>query len=193
MNEEKKTELKVKKDKKPRVKKKERAKKSSGFNILDVLIAAGLLIFVAVIVLVYSPVNLFNINSEDCTIIYSVCISGVTADYAGTVKVGDVVTDADGYRLGTVVSDVEIEAHVVYEYREGDDGNGSIAKITHPELVDLTITISADAKINGDGFTVDGKRIALEAEYDLVFPGLESKGVCVSLSEEKSNDAGAAK
>lgn len=193
MNEEKKTDLKVKKDKKSRVKKKERANKSAGFNILDALIAVGLLVFVAVIVLVYSPVNLLNINSEDSTIIYSVCVSGVTADYAGSVKIGDVVTDSDGYRLGTVVSDVEIEAHVVYEYRESGEGSGSIDKITHPDLVDLIITISADAKTNDDGFIVDGKRIALEAEYDLVFPGLETKGVCISLSEEKSNDAGASK
>ncbi len=182
---------KIKNDNKTRKKKKERVRKNNSFNILDALIIICLLALIAVMFFVYSPLNLFYINSDSSTIIYSVCIPGVSADYAGNVKVGDVVTDTNGFKLGTVAADVSIEAHAVYEYRENDDGSGSITKITHPELVDLIITISSDAKINDDGYTVDGKRIALEAEYDLVLPGFESKGVCISLSEEKSSDAGA--
>lgn len=183
-------EIKINNDKKTSKKKKERVKKNSSFNILDILIVVGLLAFVAIIVLVYSPVGFLDINSDNSTIIYSICISGVDADFAGSVKIGDVVTDVSGYKLGVVASDVEIEPHVIYEYRENDDGSGSIVRITHPELVDLIITISADAVIKDDGYMVDGKRISLETEYDLVFPGFESKGVCVSLSVEKSNEAG---
>ena len=177
-------------NKKTSKKKQERVKRSNGFNILDALIILGLLAFVAVIVLVYSPAEFFNINSDNGTIIYSVCISGVDADFAESVKIGDVVTDADGYKLGVVASDVVIEPHVIYEYRENDDGSGSISKITHPELVDLIITMSADAVVKDGGYMVDGKRISLESEYDLVFPRFESRGVCVSLSVEKSNEAG---
>ena len=193
MNEEKITDVKVKvkKEKNGRSKKKERNKKPGSFNILDALIVIGILAFAAVIIIVYSPIGLLKINSDDAVIIYTVSIQGVSADYAASVKVGDEITDAKGYNLGKVVSDVEVESHVVYEYRENGDGNGSIAVITHPELVDLIITVAANAKVNDDGYTVDGKRIALEAEYELVFPGFESKGVCISLSEEKTSDAGA--
>ena len=191
MNEDKMTDVRVKKDKKIRTKKNERVKKSGGFNILDAFIIIGILAFVAVIVIVYSPVGVFKFNSNDADIIYTVSVRGVSSDYAGSVKIGDVVTDSKGYNLGTVVSDVQIEPHVVYEYRENEDGSGSIVQINHPELVDLIITVSANAKVKEDGYTVDGKRIALEAEYELIFPGFESKGVCISLSEEKTNDAGA--
>ncbi len=191
MNEDKMTDVRVKKDKKNRTKKNERVKKSGGFNILDAFIIIGILAFVAVIVIVYSPVGVFKFNSNDADIIYTVSVRGVSSDYAGSVKIGDVVTDSKGYNLGTVASDVQIEPHVVYEYRENEDGSGSIVQINHPELVDLIITVSANAKVNEDGYTVDGKRIALEAEYELIFPGFESKGVCISLSEEKTNDAGA--
>ena len=193
MNEEKITDVKVKKEKKVRQKRKERTKKESSFNILDGFIVLGILSLVAILVLTYAPIGLLSINSDNATIIYSVTVEGVSADYAGSIKVGDVVTDSKGYNLGTVVSDVEIEPHAVYEYRENETGSGSIVKITHPELVDLIITVSANAKVSDDGYTVDGKRIALEAEYELVFPGFESKGVCVSLSVEKSNEAGASK
>ena len=193
MNEEKITDVKIKKEKKVRQKRKERTKKESSFNILDGFIVLGILALVAILVLTYAPIGLLSINSDNATIIYSVTVEGVSADYAGSIKVGDVVTDSKGYNLGTVVSDVEIEPHAVYEYRENETGSGSIVKITHPELVDLIITVSANAKVSDDGYTVDGKRIALEAEYELVFPGFESKGVCVSLSVEESNEAGAAK
>lgn len=191
MNDEKITSTMPQKGKKVSKKKKERESKKHTFNILDALILIGLTSLIAVIVFAYSPFGLLRINNENSTIIYSVCISGVSADYAGNVNVGDAVSDTDGYKLGRVVSDVDIIPHVVYEYRENDDGSGSIVSATHPELVDLIITISAEAKINEDGYSVDGKRIALEAEYDLVFPKFESKGVCISLSEEKLNDAGA--
>ena len=193
MNEEKITEVKKTKEKKQRANKKDNAKKSGGFNILDALIILGIVLFAAVIVIVYAPLGIFKFNSDNTVIIYTVAIQGVNADYASNVNIGDVVTDSNGYNLGTVVSDVEIEPHMVYDYRENDDGSGSIVKITHPELVDLVITVSANAKINDDGYTVDGKRIALESEYELVFPGFESKGVCISMSEEKANDVGAGK
>lgn len=188
-----KKDKKEKKRKEPKVSKSESKTRKRGFNLLDLLIIVSVLAAVTLIVLVYSPSGIFNINSDKANIIYSVCVSGVPADYAAAVSVGDAVSDIDGYDLGVVASDVEVEPHVIYQYNEYDDGGGSIREITHPELVDIVITISAKATVSEDGYSVDGKRIALEAEYELVLPGLESKGVCVSFSEEKANDAGAAK
>ncbi len=189
MNEEKIIDTKRTKNKKSA--KKERSSRKSGFNLLDVLIVISILAAVLLLVFVYSPTQLFNIKSNDAAIIYSICIPGVPAEYAGNINVADLVTDSKGYRLGEVASDVEVEPHVIYEYRENADGSGSIVEITHPDLVDLIITVSAKADVNEDGYTVDGKRIALEAEYELVLPGFESKGTCVSLSEENASEAGA--
>ncbi len=196
MNEEIMIEKKDKIDKKkrePKPPKTERKVRKRGFNILDLLIIVCVLAALTLIVLVYSPSGVFNINSDKADIIYSVCVSGVPADYAAAISVGDTVSDNDGYDLGMVASDVEVEPHVIYQYSEYTDGSGSINEITHPELVDIVITISAKATVAEDGYTVDGKRIALEAEYQLVLPRFESKGICVSLSEENASDAGASK
>lgn len=194
MNEDKVIEKdKTKKIKKRSASKSERSSRRSGFNLLDALILVCLVATVALVVLVYSPAEIFNLRSNDVTIIYSINVSGVPADYAATINVSDIVTDEEGYNLGVVASDVEVEPHVIYEYRENSDGSGSIVEILHPELVDLIITVSAKADINSDGYTVDGKRIALEAEYDIVLPEFVSKGICISLSEENANDAGASK
>ena len=57
MNEEKITEVKKTKEKKLRANKKDHAKKSGGFNILDALIILGIVLFAAVIVIVYAPLG----------------------------------------------------------------------------------------------------------------------------------------
>ena len=193
MNEEIMLESKPGKEKRQAGRKGEKKQRKNGFNALDALIIIAVLALVTVIILVYSPTEFLNLNADNTTVMYSVRISGVSANYAANVKVGDTVTDADGHKLGIVASDVEIEPHAVYKYQTDDSGNGSIVKITHPELVDIIITVTATAKKSDSGFTVDGKRIAVEVEYELVLPGFESKGVCVSLSEENADDGGAAK
>jgi hypothetical protein len=193
MNEEIMLESKPGKEKKPARRKSEKKQRKNNFNILDALIIVAVLALITVTVLVYSPTEILNLNSDNTTVMYSVCISGVSANYAASVKVGDTVSDADGHKLGIVASDVEIEPHAVYKYQTDESGNGSIVKITHPELVDIIITVTATAEKSDVGFTVDGMRIAIEAEYELVFPGFESKGVCISLSEEIAKDGGAAK
>lgn len=193
MNEEIMMGTKPQKEKKQRKPKSDKKAPKNGFNLLDAIIIVAVLALVAVILFVYSPAKLFSLSSDNVTIMYSVRISGVSADYAANVKVGDQVSDADGYKLGTVAADVEIEPYVVYEYRTDAEGNGSMVKLTHPELVDIIITVTATAKKNDDGFTVDGKRIAIEAEYAIVLPAFEGNATCVSLSEENSNDGGASK
>lgn len=182
INENKPKSIKQKKDKKER---------KSGFNFLDVLIIACVLSVVALLFFVYSPSEILSGNSREASIIYTIRISGVPAEYAAAISEGDEVTDPDGYVLGKVASEVEVEPHTIYQYRETYDGSGGIVSIEHPDLVDLIITVYAEADHNSDGYTVDGKRIAVEAEYDLVLPGFESKGTCISLSEEKASEVGA--
>ena len=176
---------------KKKMKKRDHGERKNRFNFLDLIIIACVLAIVALFFFVYSPTELFGINSKEVDIIYTVRISGVPAEYAAAISVGDRVADSDGYILGNVASAVEVESHSIYEYRETADGSGGIVSAVHPELVDLIITISAVADRTADGYKVDGKRIAVEAEYELVLPKFESKGICISLSEENASDAGA--
>lgn len=178
------------KSKKIRQKSEKKARRGT-FNFLDVIIIACIIAVVALLLLVYSPFEILGMNSRETTIIYTIRISGVPAEYAAAISVGDDVSDADGYILGNVASDVEVEPHNIYEYRENLDGSGGVVSIKHPELVDLIVTVSADADHSHDGYSVDGKRIAVESEYELVLPKFESKGICISLSEENASDAGA--
>ena len=162
----------------------------SGFNILDALIIFCVACAVALLFFVYSPLDLLSIRSDNTTVIYSVRVSGVPTEYAGSINIGDQVSDGNGYNLGTVASAVEVESHAIYNFDEITNG---IKPIVHPELVDLIITVSASAQKQEDGYSINGKRIAVEGEYELLLPGFEAKGICVSLSEENAREAGGVK
>ena len=184
-------QIKKEKIKKPKAAKSERRSRRTGFNFVDAIIILCIVSVIALMYFVYSPLELLGIGVKDSVIIYTVRVSGVPAEYAAAINPGDTLSDKDGYVLGKVASEVEIEPHSLYEYKENEDGNGGIVRITHPDLVDLVITVSASAEKSRDGYTVDGKRIAVEAEYQLLLPKFEAKGICISLSEEKIREGGA--
>ena len=182
--------IKKQKIKNPKAKREKRVRRNR-FNFIDAVIVICIVSVLALLYFVYSPLELLGIGTKETSIIYTVKVSGVPSEYASAIIVGDVISDSDGYVLGTVASEVEIEPHSIYEYRENEYGSGGIVRITHPDLVDLIITISAKSEKGRDGYSVDGKRIAVEAEYELMLPRFESKGICVSLSEENAREGGA--
>lgn len=170
--------------------KRESSSHRSGFNFVDAIIALCILSVLVLLYFVYSPLELLGIGTKETDIIYTVKISGVPSEYAAAINTGDVISDRDGYTIGTVAAEPEIEPYSVYEYKENEFGSGGIVSIAHPDLVNVIITVSASAQKGRDGYTVDGKRIAVEAEYELILPKFESKGICISLSEENPGDGG---
>lgn len=171
--------------------KREKRARGNRFNFIDAIIIICLISVLALLYFVYSPLELLGIGTTETDIIYTLKITGVPSEYAAAITIGDKIADSDGYELGTVATAVEIEPHSVYEYRENEFGSGGIVRITHPDLVDLIITVSATSEKSSDGYIVDGKRIAVEAEYHLLLPKFESKGICISLSEENMREGGA--
>ncbi|MGM9643118.1 MAG: DUF4330 domain-containing protein [Eubacteriales bacterium] len=163
------------------------------FNVLDALIIFCVLALAALLIFVYSPLKLFGFGTEQVDIIYTVRISGVPADYASMISIGDPVKDSNGHDLGRVASNVEVQEHFIYEYREDEHGSGGIVQIQHPELVDIIVTVLASADKSDEGYFLDGKRLAVESVCELVCPNLEATGICLSMSEENINEAGGAK
>ena len=191
MVEEKKTEITSDKKTKKKASASENKPGAFKFNFLDVIIVIMVLAIVLLIIFVYSPSRLIGAGGEETALIYTLRISGVSSDYVTSISAGDIITDENGYSLGIVASDVEAEPYVTYEYIKKPDGNGTIVSVKHPDLVNLFITVSANAELNADGYYVDGMRIAVEKEYRIILPGFEAKGVCIAISEEQANEAGA--
>jgi hypothetical protein len=171
--------------------KSEKKSRGVGFNFVDAIIVTCVVCVLALLYFVYSPLELLGIGTKGTNIIYTVKIFGVPSEYAAAINTGDTLSDSDGYFLGTVAAEVEIEPYSIYQYKDNEFGSGGIVRITHPDLVNLIITVSAGAEKSRDGYTVDGKRIAVESEYDLILPKFESQGICISLSEENTAEGGA--
>jgi hypothetical protein len=183
---------KIKKQKnKKTTQKREKKQRGNGFNFVDAIIIICIASVLVLMYFVYSPLELLGIGTKEVNIIYTVKISGVPSEYATAINPGDTLFDRDGYSLGTVAAEVEIEPYSIYEYKENEFGSGGIINITHPDLVNLIITVSAEAEKGKDGYEVDDKRIAVEAEYEIMLPKFESKGLCISLSEEIAGERGA--
>ncbi len=172
--------------------KKERpAGKRIGFNLLDVILIFALILAAGLVISVYSPGGLLFVADREVTLVYTIEVSGVPAEYASAISVGDSVYDADGYALGEIATDVEVEPYLVYEYKDSEEGLGSLVAVEHTDLkcLIITVTVKADYK-EGVGYTADGRRIAVGAKYDLVIPGFESSGECIGITAENSANGG---
>jgi hypothetical protein len=116
-----------------------------GFNFVDAIIVTCVVCVLALLYFVYSPLELLGIGTKGTNIIYTVKIFGVPSEYAAAINTGDTLSDSDGYFLGTVAAEVEIEPYSIYQYKDNEFGSGGIVRITHPDLVNLIITVSAGA------------------------------------------------
>lgn len=172
----------------PSGKKKDKKNGKKKFVVLDVVIIAVLVIAITLVVVVYSPLELFG-GGEKSQITFTVEIKGVDPRIASGISVGDPVS-VGSYSFGTVASAVEAEPYREYYY---DDESGEVNYIEHPDLADLLIVITADADSDEiKGFSVNGIRIAVGAGYELIMPGFTGHGICSGIIENQTSEGGGA-
>ena len=94
---------------------------------------------------------------------------------------GDPIFDANTKQpLGRVSAVESSREHAVFRYDE--ETGGSMEPI--PNSYDIFITVLADGVFEETvGYSVEEKRIAVGAEYMLLFPNFAGKGYCVSIRE----------
>lgn len=149
------------------------------FNFVDLLIVLSIL---AVIVFLFLFRDSFSSTSGgDVKVSYTVCLSGVDAAYVNKIREGDPIFDANtGRFLGTVSAVESGREHTVFRYDEKT--GGSMEPI--PDSYDVFVTVSADAVFEKTvGYSVEEKRIAVGAEYMLLFPDFAGKGYCITIRE----------
>lgn len=177
------------------VEKHKKAKKAGGsrhrFNALDAVLILMAIAAAGLLIAVYSPSALFGNTGKTARITYTVELTAVDPGLAAAVRVGDEVTDGNGYAIGQVAAEVEVAPYQIVSYSaDGDE----VILAEHPTLSNLLITISAEAADNGEsGYTVNGRRIAIGAGYTLVLPGFEGSGNCIGIIIDQSTDGGTAR
>ncbi len=160
-------------------------KKRIKTNIIDILIIAVLVAAIVLAALVYSPWELIDRiggSGEDVT--YTVEICGVdraiATAVAADVKEGQAVTEGASKKLlGVVAGPIEISNHEQVRY---DKESGSTEMVSDPALADMIIVISVNAERDESrGYSIDGLRLAVGAEYELTLPNYSAKGCCISI------------
>lgn len=166
----------------------ETRQKSGRFNFVDLFVIVLFTCCIVLVCVVYAP-EFFKLNKSDTVdITYVVEFEGVRPDYASFINVGDKVTTDKGYEMGAVSAGVEIENYNIIRF---DPNTGDVVASAHPSLSNLLVTVKVSADSDSvNGFSVSGKRIAVGAEMNLVFPGFTGKGVCISITENGNMQGG---
>lgn len=158
------------------------SKRTGGFNLIDVLLIALVLVIIASLVYVFLPSSWLRsvLADEKVDIQYTVEIQGVDESFLENIKENDVVIDSVSKgNIGTVTAIDYSTQNKRLEYNETTQ-SGVLAVV--PEKYDMLITITVKAEYTeGEGYTVGGTRIAVGELMNLRFPNFTSQGYCISV------------
>lgn len=154
-------------------------RKRGKWNVVDLLLLAGGMALIAGVVF---ALGFFHDDTgQSVTLSYTVCIGNVDDTYRDKIQVGDTVLDATTKRfLGRVAAVDNTRSHTVFRYDEETGGQ----MVAVPDSYDIVITVLSEGLFEDKvGYTVEQKRLAVGAEYTLLFPNYAGSGYCTSIRE----------
>ena len=162
--------------------------KKGGRNLRWVFFAVDALLIIAIaaavlsLVSLFTPFSLFGGNKKETrTVVWTVEIENVSDEFVAALTEGAAATDfASGDVLGTVSA---VETRPYTAYADAATADGHVAVVTYDgKTVSVTLTATA-AFESGTGYTVEGRRIAAGAKYQLSFAGYVGEALCVNVKE----------
>ena len=155
--------------------------KKGRFNVMDFVLLLIIAAAVAAIVLYFIPGAFTRLTATDETdITFTLEFRGVDEAFVANIKSGDAVYDSsNSYMLGTVKS-VENYAHNKLVYNE-ETGLSEMKEV--PGLTNLVVTVTSSAIYTyGEGYSVNGERIAVGHAYNISFPRFNGSAYCIDLT-----------
>ena len=159
-----------------------RSQKKRSFNIIDFLIIVLALLVVGALVYVFLPTSwVKNLTADRTeTIHYSIEILGVDEEFLECIKENDKVLDSVTKNdLGTVTA-----VDYGIQYTQLEYSNEAQAGVLSPVAgkYNVIVTISATAEFEqGEGYSVNGKRIAAGEKIAARFPSYTCEAYCISV------------
>ena len=157
-------------------------KKKKRFNFIDFLIILLALAIVLAVVYVFVPNSLFDkvvdkvTMSEERMLQYTVEISNIDQAFIGNIKENDTVTNTvSKSNIGTVTAiTLENETELSFD--------GTEKKIENKYKMIVTIDATA-TYTSGEGYKINGSRIAVGEKLYLRFPDFSSEAYCIGFKE----------
>lgn len=160
------------------------------FSLIDAIILVVAVALIILIVFAYAGSLDISFSTKKTSITYTIEIQGIDPALAANIAVGAAVIDENGYSLGNVAAGVEVDSYFEVSY---DPVSKEVVSSEHPALSNVLLTITAEAKVDDvKGYLVDGRRIAVGAEYFVDLPGFEGKGECISIVVDNAPKGGSA-
>ena len=151
------------------------------WNLIDTLISLLLILAIVAVIFLFTPGLGKEKDSEDVSLIYQVEIQNLLPEIAAQLKNQVTVFDANsGVNLGTLL---EVTTQAAIYTIAGEDGL-TISQ-PHPELLTLTLTISATANTYGGFYTVSGQPIRIGERLSIKTADFTGIGHCKSLGTEQ--------
>lgn len=153
------------------------------FNVFDVIVILLVLAVVVLAIVGLSVGNLFSDEGADAAqMSYTVRISGIDESFAGAIRAGQTVYDAD---TGAVIGQV-VNAPAVVRHREMalvEENGAYVAQMQDvPGCVDVTLSLTVEVTHeSGRGYFVESTPIRVGQSYTLRFPDYLGRAVCVSI------------
>lgn len=166
-------------------------KRSGRFNFIDFLLIIIAILIILTVIYVFAPFSWIKKLTSDQTrnIQYTVEISGVDEAFIDKIKENDVVVDSvSKNNMGTVVAVDSNNKYTELQYivvENTESGSSTIEGVLseYPGKYNLIITIYATADYNeGEGYYMNGSRIAVGEKMYLRFPDYVGEGYCIGLT-----------
>ena len=111
-------------------------------------------------------------------------IIGVDGEFIDKIKEQDVAVDAiSKYTLGTVEA---VDYNTQYSELKYDEAANAGVLAVYPEKYNVLVTVKATGSyVQGEGFSINGRRIAVGEKLSIRFPDFVCEGYCISLSADE--------
>lgn len=164
-------------------------KHRASFLLVDLFLLLGVVAVVFMLVLAFTPLDIFGGDTEPRQILYTLEFYAVDKDMEHAFREGDTVTDVKSGAAMGVITQVSSRVYETYTETPTDEivpefDKYVVQKERNEEwrVVTVTIRVTADYR-SGVGYTVDENRIAVGREYELRFPSYTNSGACVSVNK----------
>ncbi len=152
------------------------------FNIIDFLLILIVIAVIASAAYIFFPSSIIRNITADKTeeIQYTLELTGVDEEYLESIKEGDTVLDSvSKSNIGTVDAvDFGIQ-HTELVYSESNKA-GVLSPVSGKYNVIVTVSAAAKYK-EGEGYSVNGTRIAVGEKINARFPNYICECYCISI------------
>ena len=147
-----------------------------------------LLLIIATVIYLFTPFSKLQAlrKQESRTISYTVEVEGVDMElFKEKIKEGETVIDSVSKNTMGVVYNVDGNTeYSELQYRPQTNKEIGVLA-TYDDKINLKITISVSADyVKGEGYSVNGTRIAVGEKLSLRFPNYVCEGYCIDLEQE---------